>query len=84
MVEPHVIEQRIREQLTGVTHVAVSDLTGTKDHFEATVVSSAFAAMSRIEQHQAVYKVLGELMAGAIHALALKTFTPERWENHPK
>ena len=79
MVEPSIVEERIRAGSEGGSHVAVVDLTGTKDHYEATVVAEAFAAMNRVEQHQAVYGALGELMAGPVHALALKTYTPERW-----
>jgi stress-induced morphogen len=53
--------------------VEVTDLTGTKDHFQAIVVTRAFDGKTRIEQHQMVYAALGELMAGDIHALALTT-----------
>lgn len=80
MVEPNVIEERIRAGIDGVSHVDVKDLTGTKDHYEATVVASGFADKTRVEQHQLVYGALGELMAGPVHALALKTYTPERWK----
>ncbi len=79
MVEPSVVEERIRTGLEGVSHVVVRDLTGTKDHYEATIVASAFEGRSRIQQHQLVYRALGELMAGPVHALSLKTFTPEAW-----
>jgi acid stress-induced BolA-like protein IbaG/YrbA len=48
-------------------------------HFEARVVSPAFAGKSLIEQHQLVYAALGDLMKETIHALSLKTFTPEVW-----
>jgi len=56
--------------------VEVTDLTGTEDHFQAVVVTPAFQGKTRVEQHQMVYGALGELMAGAIHALALTTRTP--------
>jgi stress-induced morphogen len=55
------------------------DLTGTRDHYQARIVSEAFAGRSLIEQHQLVYRALGEAMSGPIHALALKTYTPEAW-----
>jgi acid stress-induced BolA-like protein IbaG/YrbA len=48
-------------------------------HFDARVVSPRFAALSRVEQHQLVYAALGGLMKEAIHALSLKTYTPEAW-----
>jgi stress-induced morphogen len=79
MVEPNVLEEKIRAAIDGVTHVSIEDLTGTKDHFQAVVVSPAFAKLSRVEQHQAVYRALGDLMAGPVHALALRTYTPETW-----
>ena len=78
-VEPSVVEARIRAGIVGITHFTLEDLTGTKDHYQAVVVSPAFAALSRVEQHQAVYRALGELMDGPVHALALKTYTPEVW-----
>jgi len=79
MVEPNVVEARIREGLGGVTHFELEDLTGTKDHYRAVIVSSAFEGKSRIEQHQAVYAALGELMQGPVHALTMVTSTPDRW-----
>ena len=73
------IERRIRASLPDAT-VEVQDYTGGGDHFEATVVSDSFEGKSRVEQHQIVYAALGDLMAGAVHALALKTFTPAQWQ----
>jgi len=55
------------------------DLTGTQDHYQARIVSSAFSGKSLLEQHQLVYGALGSALAGAIHAFALKTYTPEAW-----
>jgi len=79
MLEAEVLEQRIRDGLGEVSHLRITDLTGTKDHWEALVVSAAFAGKTPIEQHQMVYAALGELMAGPVHALALKTYSPESW-----
>ena len=60
--------------------VQVNDLTGGGDHFEVTVVSSQFADRSLVQQHQLVYKSVQQAMSSeAIHALALKTYTPEDW-----
>ena len=55
------------------------DLTGTQDHYQARIVSQAFEGKTLIEQHQLVYRALGDSMQGPIHALALKTFTPQTW-----
>lgn len=46
-------------------------------HFEATVVSDAFRGKLPLARHRLVYATLGELMGGAIHALQLKTLTPD-------
>jgi stress-induced morphogen len=57
--------------------VEVEDLTGGGDHLQVSVVSSAFAGLNRIKQHQLVYGALRqELASEAIHALALQTSTP--------
>jgi acid stress-induced BolA-like protein IbaG/YrbA len=53
---------------------------GEGDHFEATVVSAEFEGKSMVQQHQMVYGVLGDLMQGEVHALALRTLTPEQWK----
>lgn len=54
--------------------VEVFDLTGTQDHWEVSVESSAFQGMTRIQQHQAVMSVFGpELKTGEVHALSIKT-----------
>jgi acid stress-induced BolA-like protein IbaG/YrbA len=61
--------------------VQVTDLTGGGDHYQAVVVSSQFVGKSLIQQHQLVYGTVREAMASeAIHALALKTYTPEAWQ----
>ncbi|MEO6517441.1 MAG: BolA/IbaG family iron-sulfur metabolism protein [Pseudoxanthomonas sp.] len=46
-------------------------------HFEASVVCEAFRGKLPLARHRLVYATLGELMGGDIHALALKTVTPE-------
>jgi acid stress-induced BolA-like protein IbaG/YrbA len=74
------VEAMIQAKLPDA-QVEVRDLTGGGDHLEAVVVSSEFAGKTRIKQHQLVYSALQEAMASeAIHALALKTYTPEAWE----
>lgn len=81
MVEPKVVEERIRSGIPDVQHVRIEDLTGTKDHYSAVVVSPTFEGMPRVAQHQTVYRALGELMAGPVHALALQTYTPAAWKS---
>jgi stress-induced morphogen len=72
MPSPDAVRERILSHLPDAK-VEVSDMTGTQDHFQATVVTPAFAGKSRVEQHKMVYAALGELMTGPIHALALTT-----------
>jgi len=55
------------------------NVDGDGAHFEAIVVSSEFEGKGLLEQHQMVYKALGELMKD-IHALSLKTYTPDQWK----
>ncbi len=79
MLDPKEIRRRIAESLPG-SQVEVRDMTGTGDHFEAWVVSAAFSGKPMIEQHQLVYRPLQAwLRTGELHALALKTYTPEQW-----
>jgi len=56
--------------------ITLTDLAGDNDHWEAHVVSSAFAGKSRVQQHQMVYEALGGRMGGVLHALKLKTAAP--------
>jgi stress-induced morphogen len=59
--------------------VRVVDTHGSGDHFEVLVVSPAFSGRSLVEQHRMVYGALGDNMRQAIHALALRTMTPEQY-----
>ena len=74
------LKRRI-EQGVQSAEVEIRDLTGTGDHFEARVVSPAFAGKTLVEQHQLVYAPLQDLLkTGELHALALKTYSPEQWQ----
>lgn len=80
MLDPNEIRARILSALPDST-VEVKDTTGTGDHFEALVVSPAFAGKSMVEQQRAVYAPLDAwLKTGELHALALKTYSPEQWQ----
>ena len=48
-------------------------------HFEAVVVSPQFTGKNKVQQHQLVYLALGDRMRSEIHALAMRTFTPDAW-----
>ena len=75
MTDPGSIEQSIRAGLA-CTHVEVR---GDGAHFEAVIVSPAFAGLTRVRQHQLVYGALGERMREEIHALSMQTYSPEEW-----
>ncbi|MES2636017.1 MAG: BolA/IbaG family iron-sulfur metabolism protein [Pseudomonadota bacterium] len=49
-------------------------------HFEAVIVSPTFVGKNMIQQHQLVYAALGDRMRAEIHALGIKTYTPEKWQ----
>ncbi len=48
-------------------------------HFEAVIVSPQFTGKNKVQQHQLVYLTLGERMRAEIHALSMRTFTPDAW-----
>jgi acid stress-induced BolA-like protein IbaG/YrbA len=55
------------------------EVLGDGQHFQALVVSRAFEGKSRVQRHQLVYAALGERMREEIHALSMRTLTPEEW-----
>jgi len=66
------------EELAPKTTVEVQDLTGTQNHYQASIVSPIFSGKSTIERHRLVNEILStELNSGEVHALTLKTLTPE-------
>jgi acid stress-induced BolA-like protein IbaG/YrbA len=80
MVTSEQVVSMIRSALPDA-EVTVEDLTGGGDHLQVTVISTAFEGKTRIKQHQLVYGAVQSAMASeAIHALALKTFTPAAWQ----
>jgi stress-induced morphogen len=70
------IEKLIRAGLPEA-EVTVEDLAGDGNHYRAHVVAPEFRGKSRVQQHQMVYRTLGERMGGALHALALTTAPPD-------
>lgn len=57
------------------------NVLGDGTHFEATIISKDFQGKTLLERHQLVYKTLGDSMREEIHALSLKTYTPDQWHN---
>jgi stress-induced morphogen len=75
-MESYEIEKLIK---TGIpdARVALTDLVGDKDHWAATVTSAAFIGKTKLQQHQIVYKALGDQLGGPLHALQLTTQAPD-------
>lgn len=80
MMAPDEVKTMLEKALPD-SMVEVQDMTGGGDHFQVFVVSPSFEGKGLVDQHQMVYGALKEAMGSErIHALALKTFTPEQWE----
>ncbi len=80
MISPQQVEEMIKAQMPDA-QVQVQDLTGGGDHYQVMVVSSQFEGKGLVQQHQLVYGSLRQAMSSeAIHALALKTYTPQAWQ----
>jgi stress-induced morphogen len=71
------IEAGIPDEEASVALPRVPDEDHEDAHFAAVVVSPAFDGKSLVEQHELAYDALGEAMTGDIHALELKTYTPD-------
>jgi len=74
-MDPKEIQAMIQSGMSGST----VNVEGDGTHFEAIIVSGDFDGKTLLERHQLVYKVLGDAMKERIHALSLKTYTPEQW-----
>ena len=77
---PHRVKELLLEAFPSAA-IEVGDLTGTSDHFTATIVSDRFSGLNTLKQHRLVYSAVQEhIDSGEIHALQLKTFSPEQWQ----
>jgi len=75
MTTPENIRRYLAEGLS-CEHLQVE---GDGRHFQATIVSAAFAGKRPVQRHQMVYAVLGDRMREEIHALSMTTLTPDEW-----
>ncbi len=75
-MNPEEITQLIENGIPGAT---VRVRSGDNTHFEAVIVSDAFAGKRPIARHQLVYGCLGSRMGNEIHALSIHAFTPDEW-----
>jgi acid stress-induced BolA-like protein IbaG/YrbA len=76
-MDPKEIEELIHRNLPGARVAVRTDGMG---HYEAVVVSTDFAGKRSLARHQLVYGALGDIVGRELHALALRTFTPEEWQ----
>jgi acid stress-induced BolA-like protein IbaG/YrbA len=56
------------------------EVAGDGEHFQALIVSRRFEGRNRVQRHQLVYQALGDRMREEIHALSMRTLTPEEWK----
>jgi acid stress-induced BolA-like protein IbaG/YrbA len=75
MLQPDEIKTYIQDGL----ECNLVEVNGDGHHFEALIVSPAFRGKSKVQQHQLVYRALGDRMREEIHALSMTTLTPEEW-----
>ena len=75
-MSPEAITAKIRAALPDAV-VELKDLTGTADHWQARVISSAFAGKTLMQRHRMVMGALAEELKGPIHALTLDVKTPD-------
>jgi stress-induced morphogen len=75
-VKPDDIIAKIRASLPDAV-VELQDLTGTADHWKATIVSTAFAGKTLMQRHRMINAALAEELKGPIHALTLDVKTPD-------
>ncbi|MGR9090700.1 MAG: BolA family protein [Gammaproteobacteria bacterium] len=71
--------EKIKVMIESGIEGAEAMVDGDGRHFNARVVSDKFAGLNMIKQHKLVYAALGDNMESAIHALSIKTYTPEQW-----
>lgn len=72
--------QQVRDFIAAGLPCVHLEVEGDGRHFFATIVSAEFAGLTRIKRHQRVYAALGERMREQIHALSMKTLTPEEFQ----
>lgn len=74
-----VTPEQIKTWIAGGLSCEHLEVAGDGQHFEAVIASAEFRGKSMVQQHQLVYRALGERMQEQIHALSMKTYTPEEW-----
>ena len=71
-IEQNRLENLLMEKFPD-SKIIIEDLAGDNDHYSVFIESSLFNDLSKIKQHQLVYKSLDGLMDSELHAMQLKT-----------
>ena len=75
-----VTAESIKQSIAAGLDCAHVEVAGDGHHWEAVIVSAAFQGKNNVQQHQLVYRALGNRMREEIHALSMKTLTPDQWQ----
>ncbi len=76
-MDPKEIEEKIRKNMQ-VTNLKLTDMTGTGDYWRLDIESQEFSGKTLVEQHQIVYRALGDWLKEKIHALSINTSAPKQ------
>ncbi|HUJ88452.1 MAG TPA: BolA/IbaG family iron-sulfur metabolism protein [Burkholderiales bacterium] len=74
-----VTADSVRQGIAAGLECAHLEVAGDGEHFQALIVSRQFEGRSRVQRHQLVYQALGDRMREEIHALSMRTLTPQEW-----
>jgi stress-induced morphogen len=72
----HILEQRLKDAFP-LALCRIQDTAGDQDQSAVTLVDRSFQGLSTLKRHQLVYQALSDLIEGPLHALSLKTLTPD-------
>lgn len=75
-----VTPQQIQDWIAAGLPCDYVKVVGDGQHFEAVIVSAEFVGKLPVARHQRVYQALGDRMKAEIHALSMRTLTPEEWQ----
>lgn len=78
-LEDRLEAERIEIIDDSAAHAGHLGAQGGGGHYRVLVVSERFEGLSRVAAQRLVYQALGELMTTDIHALEMRTLTPEQW-----
>jgi len=75
----------IKAKIEAAIEGSEATVKGDGSHFDAIVVSEAFAGKSPVQKQKMVYAPLNDLItSGELHALTIKAYTPEEWQRASK